>query len=736
MAETYVSAGVYARERDFSYYVSNVGQSSLGLVGETQKGQAFEPTLIKNMSEFREKFGDYNQYMPAGYCASSYFKYANQAYVVRVLGSQLLHQSDDNLVFFRGSKSGTYQILATMITDGNSTIEIQTNVATSGNVGFSASSPISYTGTVNFTSVDAPNYIANLFPRTNTAAAGAVIAAFPKNSSTWTVTGSSSYAMSTYSTPLYEQSGYTNARTPMIVSDISAAGQQGRNLFTIYTIGDGLAANSDIKIAIENIDYTAKTFDIVVRDYADTDTNPIVLERFNKLTMSKTATTYVEKAIGDSRDEDTSEYPLISKYIYIGIEAGDHTGRVPCGYSTIKVPQDNLGYAYPTIPVKSAYTASVGVSKQWLGVDYDNADPDQFMVNFGGQWKSWSTTGSTAKGFHLESGANATYYQKTSSAITQITKAEAKFLVPVLGGHDGWSREEEHRYQLTGTPTAANVIQWKAAIDTLSNTEEFDLNLLAVPGVALNTSIGTYAKEMCETRADTFYVGDMPDELTTATAAANIVTSIDSNYMATYWPYVKIYDEDNAADVWIPPTPQVLETLAYTDSVAYPWFAPAGMNRGLLTDVIKVKYRLSQTDRDTLYEGKVNPIATFPGQGTVIWGQKTLQTRTTALDRVNVRRMMLYIRKVIAGATKYLVFEQNDEATWDRFKAMVQPVLDLVKIKRGLYDFRVIMDETTNTPDIIDRNTMVGQIYIKPTKTAEAITINFNIMPTGAVFEE
>jgi len=180
----------------------------------------------------------------------------------------------------------------------------------------------------------------------------------------------------------------------------------------------------------------------------------------------------------------------------------------------------------------------------------------------------------------------------------------------------------------------------------------------------------------------------------------------------------------------------VLEAMAYTDSVSYPWFAPAGMNRGLLTDVVSAEYKLTVADRNTCYEGKVNPIATFPGQGVTIWGQKTLQTSTTALDRINVRRMMLYARKVIAGATKYLVFEANDSKTWDQFKAMVNPVLDRIKIKRGLYDFRVVMDETTNTDDVIARNHMVGQIYLKPTKTAEMIVINFNIMPEGAVFED
>ena len=160
------------------------------------------------------------------------------------------------------------------------------------------------------------------------------------------------------------------------------------------------------------------------------------------------------------------------------------------------------------------------------------------------------------------------------------------------------------------------------------------------------------------------------------------------------------------------------------------------MNRGLLTDVVKAEFRLTQDQRDELYEGKVNPIATFPGQGIAIWGQKTLQTRSTALDRVNVRRMLLYVRKVIAGAAKFVVFEPNDEATRDRLQAIIQPVLDLVRIKRGLEDFRIIIDETVNTPDVIDRGQIVAQIFIKPTKAAETIVLYFNITPQGVSFEE
>ena len=360
------------------------------------------------------------------------------------------------------------------------------------------------------------------------------------------------------------------------------------------------------------------------------------------------------------------------------------------------------------------------------------------MANYGSEWDRDANDTATIRGYHVETEADGAVYI-TGEVAEVSSSTRYKFMVPLLGGRDGWRRTDLNRSMSELTDASAGTElhnAWTTAIGTISNPEEFDINLLAVPGVGVSSAIATYALEVAEARADCFYVMDMDDDVSTASAAIGHVDSIDSNYGATYWPHVRIYDSDNGQYVTMPPTPQVLEAMAYTDSVSYPWFAPAGMNRGLMTDVVSAEYKLTIEDRNVCYEGKVNPIATFPGQGITIWGQKTLQTRDTALDRINVRRMMLYARKIIAGATKYLVFEQNDSKTWDQFKAMVNPVLDRIRIKRGLYDFRVVMDETTNTDDMIARGHMVGQIYLKPTKTAEMIVINFNIMGQGAVFED
>ena len=176
--------------------------------------------------------------------------------------------------------------------------------------------------------------------------------------------------------------------------------------------------------------------------------------------------------------------------------------------------------------------------------------------------------------------------------------------------------------------------------------------------------------------------------------------------------------------------------IAFNDQVAFEWFAPAGLNRGTLTEVIETADRVTHEERDDLYEGRVNPIATFPGQGVCIWGQKTLQGKPSALDRVNVRRLLIAVKKFIASATRYLVFENNTSATRNRFLNIANPYLESVQQRQGLYAFKVIMDATNNTPDVIDRNQMVGELFLQPAKAAEFIVLDFNILPTGAAFPE
>jgi phage tail sheath protein FI len=220
------------------------------------------------------------------------------------------------------------------------------------------------------------------------------------------------------------------------------------------------------------------------------------------------------------------------------------------------------------------------------------------------------------------------------------------------------------------------------------------------------------------------------------TEVVNQVQTLNSNYSAAYWPWIRITNPGKNVPVWVPPSVVVPGVLAFNDLVSAPWYAPAGLTRGGLS-IAKGTYRnLSQSDRNTLYTARVNPIANFPNEGIAIWGQKTLQDLPSALDRVNVRRLLIAVKKFIASSTRYLVFEQNTIATRNRFLNIANPYLEQVRANQGLYAFRVVMDETNNTPDLIDTNTLYGQIFLQPTRTAEFIVLDFNIQPTGASFEQ
>jgi hypothetical protein len=257
-----------------------------------------------------------------------------------------------------------------------------------------------------------------------------------------------------------------------------------------------------------------------------------------------------------------------------------------------------------------------------------------------------------------------------------------------------------------------------------------------MPGVisSLQTGLVTQAISNAQNRGDNIYIADLVPYGAALSTVTTQAASRNTSYAASYWPWVQVQDPDSGLNVWVPASTVIGGVYAYNDSVSEPWFAPAGINRGGLSTVIRAERRLAQSDRDTLYNGKINPIATFPGTGVVVYGQKTLQTRASALDRVNVRRLLISLKSYISQVAQNLVFEQNTTATRNNFLAQVNPYLESVQQRQGLYAFRVIMDDSNNTPTVIDQNQMVGQIYLQPTKTAEFIYLDFNITPTGATF--
>ena len=343
-----------------------------------------------------------------------------------------------------------------------------------------------------------------------------------------------------------------------------------------------------------------------------------------------------------------------------------------------------------------------------------------------------------------------------------------KFTFAPYGGFDGWDvyrtrRTNRDKYTINGTAGTDGLITgvfknraltsgdnginsdyyaYLEAIWTMNNPEAININVLATPGIEAfdNSNLVEEAVEMVEQdRADSLYIASIPD----TDASGDVMLpedvvdqldniGLDSNYTAVYWPWVQINDTENNILVWVPPTRDVVRNIALTDNIAFPWFAVAGVQRGDV-DAIKARVKLTQTDRDDLYDGRINPIATFASEGVKIWGNKTLQIKESALDRINVRRLLLQARKLISAVSIRLLFEQNDDIVRNQFLALVNPILDNIRAERGLTDFRVVLDDD---PESIDRNELIGRIFLKPTRALEFICVEFNIVPTGASFDD
>ena len=279
---------------------------------------------------------------------------------------------------------------------------------------------------------------------------------------------------------------------------------------------------------------------------------------------------------------------------------------------------------------------------------------------------------------------------------------------------------------------------YTAALTLLSNRDDYSFNLLLVPGVTLGTgalsSLADDVIAVCEGRGDSMAIIDTTAYGANVAAAVTASTAVGSSYGAAYYPWVQLFSSNLGKAVWCPPSVVMGGVFAFNDQVGAEWFAPAGLNRGGIGSVLRAERRLSQEDRDTLYDTNINPLASFPGEGVVAFGQKTLQKKSTSLDRINVRRLLITLKGFLGQVGRSLVFEQNTAATRNRFMSIANPYLESVVQRQGLFAYKVVMDDSNNTPDVIDRNQLVGQIYLQPSKTAEFIVLDFTVLPTGATF--
>ena len=571
---------------------------------------------------------------------------------------------------------------------------------------------------------------------------------------------------------------YQSAVSPYILSELR--GGELERLFRMVTISDGDAANKDIKVSILNIKPDEKTFDLVVRKFADTDVSPLIVEKYSKLSMDPANNGFIGRKIGTA----DGEYVLKSNYIMIEMADKYPTDAFPAGFEGVTVRDydgDNVDGVAPKIEYKTSYTSTEKKRKSYLGLS-SSIGIDQDFFNYKGA-DAW--TGKT-DGFHMDSGVTTTTIAGVSNTF-QVGSAEfrndaalsgtdyekldsRKFTFAPFGGYDGWDiyrtqRTNGDAYRVNGTkatlggPSGTGQFESRVTstgvdgldtdyyayfegIRTFDNPESTNINIFATPGIDSrdNISLLEEAIDMVEDeRADSLYIITTPDTDSSGVVAmtpdevVDVVadSGIDSNYSATYFPWLQMQDTENNQYVWLPPTVEVVRNIALTDNVAFPWFATAGVNRGT-TNAIKARTKLTLDQRDTLYEGMINPMATFSTVGVVIWGNKTLQSKETALNRINVRRLLLQARKLISAVSIRLLFEQNDSIVRNQFLSLVNPILDNIRKERGLTDFRVQVD---SDPESIDRNELNGRIFIKPTRSLEYISVEFNITNTGANFD-
>ena len=694
---TLVSPGVLQLENDQSFITQNPVNVGAAIIGPTVKGPVEVPTIVTSWSDYQNKFG------------TTFLSGSNvYTYFTSIAAFNYFNNGGDTMLVAR-VVSGTFS-------EATSTPIANANLATTASVTVSSASLapfITPTGsfsvngiTIAITGSPAPaNTTTTIFVTSGSTPANTLISAstaFNFSSSATNYSSSLQYISSSVTANTISffttasligtnfPSSTLNAYTFVLSGSTTTlfSGATNTQALILNTISEGANQNSsssldasgslasgsvnNIRYQIANNDTASGTFSVIVRQGDDNTNNQIVLETWTNLSMDPTAPNYVSRVIGD-------QYKVYSSNDNQIVVNGTYPNASRYIYvSSVVTPTplyfDNTGIA------KAQFTGSV-------------------PTNGSGSFSS--ATG------NLAVAGGAKYYDAIISGVNNIQGL-------LSSSYDNM-------------------------ISLLSNQDDYQFNVLLTPGLfadgaALGASQVNTIVNNTMNRGDNIFVADLvpySSSISTVTSAAN---AKNTSYAASYWPWVQTVDPNTSQLVWVPASTLVAGVYAYNDNVSEPWFAPAGINRGGLSTVVRAEKKLTQSNRDTLYTNKVNPIATFPGTGVVVYGQKTLQTKASALDRVNVRRLLIALKSYIGQVANNLVFEQNTIATRNSFLAQVNPYLESVQQRQGLYAFKVVMDSSNNTPDVIDRNQLVGQIYLQPTKTAEFVYLNFNILPTGVSF--
>jgi len=709
MAETLISPGVLARENDQSFITQQPVQVGAAIVGPAVKGPVEQPTVVTSYSDYQNRFGttfesgslDYTFF--TSIAAYNYFNNGgNTLLVTRVVNSPSTWNYASASIT-AGSTVG----------DASATASIDLTLAGASVFGTVVDDEVKfdYDGTTyRFVAADPANGLpADQAPlyfvstgSTSTAYAtllntklgtsvSSVIASVDAGSGVLNftaasagtafngvtfVTGSSStFSTGSDGTSPTVLGGGSNITTETTSFELEAIdkGVIWNNTGSVLSQAAMESGSSDnVRWEIATSNTSSGTFSLLVRRGNDTQNNKVVLESWNNLSLDPTQDNFITKVIGDEK----YNYQSSGNYLQV-------SGSYPNASRYVRVKSVNL--------LTPNYLDNAGNAKD----QYTGSIPTVGSGSYNGSFAG-------GVGNVVPSGRTMNMYQ-------YIDANDSQGLV----GSD-----------------------YTNMLNLLSNQDNYQFNSYFLPGLTndTHTSQITTAINNTQQRGDNILVIDPVPYASSITATTTEAASRNTSYATMYWPWLQIIDPDLGDRVWVPASTMIGGVYAYNDSVSEPWFAPAGINRGGLTNVVRAERQLPASSRDTLYEENVNPIATFPGTGVVVYGQKTLQRQASALDRVNVRRLLIALKSYIGQVAQTLVFEQNTAATRNNFLAAVNPYLESVQQRQGLYAFKVVMDDSNNTPDVIDRNQLVGAIYLQPTRTAEFIYLDFNVLPTGATF--
>ena len=846
----HVSPGIYTEEKDVVYSVKSLGITSLGLVGETLYGPAFENIEIKNWSEFVDYFGGTSPEKFRGsdlpkyelpYIAKSYLEESQRLNVVRVLGLSGYHAGpywavkdvNGNAIVILRSKmtySGNSENICSATSENPTALVKDVQISAYEEALFNANCEGTGTSTSGLsgetyfqlvvTTTDDqkykynvtlepnhPNYIYNVLSNRADGTTPIYVEAVYESARVGALSGltsgftSGDSATTSVSFDDYLE-GYRAAQTPWIVSDATVTKETSgkvatmKKLFRFITISDGDAANFQVKVSIEKIDPKYGTFDVVVRDFNDVDSAPVVLERFTKCNLVNGDAGYIALKIG------TSDGGFVAKSKYILVEMADGedlSNSVPAGFLGYTMPKYN-GESVLDIAYNTEFKPEIKAKKQYFGFsDISGIDSDIFAYKGRGFYDKKEFT---TKGFHMDSSIDSgttvwidgvSGYSFTSVSAKKVTSDPytpriinadyindtiykdikvRKFTVCFFGGFDGWDIHRDVRtngdaykaskYNVSGstlfssadkvnsefnlplnlpsTAITTDYYAYLAGYRVFANPQDIDINLFATPGIDWynNTLLTEEAIDIIEDAedgrgGDALYIMASPIGIDASEVAdAFAETEINSSYACTYAPWVMYYDSSNKRYLDLPVTKDVVRNMAATDNNSYPWFAPAGIERGNV-NCIKAQYKTTLADEDELYENRINPVKTFAQDGVKIWGNKTAYNVDSPLNRINVRRLMIRVKKLVTNAAKNLIFTQYDDTLEKQFRGLIDPILAEVKSNRGISDYRII---TEVTPETKDQHILPAKILIKPTPALEYISISFVVYPESVSFDE